>query len=256
MNLASFFDAVRETVFRGKLKQEQVDGCGTLIAAFEQARWPVAHAAYALATAFHETAHTMQPIREFGRGKSRKYGIPGKHGQVAYGRGYVQLTWDYNYEKADKELGLKGMLNANYDLAMRPDIAAAIMVRGMQEGWFTGKANKTYLDKVPPDYINARRIINGLDKAALIAGYAAKFEVALNRAGYGAPVMTTISSPGIEVERLPKEPYPTPIDAKPGGAQTAMGNPIPEPNQRVEVVSAAPRRTLLQRLSSIFGSGH
>lgn len=188
MNLASFFDAVRDRPFGGKLRQDQVDGCGTLIAAFEKARWPVAWAAYGLATAFHETAATMQPIAEYGRGKGRKYGVKSKHGQVAYGRGYVQLTWDYNYEKADDELGLGGALIANYDLAMRPDIAADIMVRGMQEGWFTGKANRHYLDKTPPNYFDARRIINGTDKAAVIAAYAKSFEGALRAAGYGSAV--------------------------------------------------------------------
>ena len=191
MNLPKFFDGVRARPFGGKLRQEQVDGCGTLIAAFEELGWPVSHAAYGLATAFHETAATMQPIAEYGRGKGRKYGVKGKHGQVAYGRGYVQLTWDYNYEKADDELGLRGALIADYDLALRPDIAADIMVRGMEEGWFTGKANRAYLDRSPPDYVNARRIINGTDKADLIAGYAKQFEAALVAAGYGevpAPV--------------------------------------------------------------------
>lgn len=245
MDLAKFFDGVRDRPFGGKLKQGQVDGCGTLIAAFEKARWPVAYAAYGLATAFHETAHTMQPIAEIGRGKGRKYGIKGTHGQVAYGRGYVQLTWDFNYEKADKELGLKGFLLANYDLAMRPDIAADIMVRGMQEGWFTGKANRHYLDQKPPNYFDARRIINGTDKAALIAAYAKSFETALKAAGYGAPVKTIIASQAIEVERLPKAPYPTPLD-KPA--------PPDEPTRNDGQHSSPPAKTFRQRLAALFGN--
>lgn len=183
MDLAKFFDAVREKPFGGKLKQGQVDGCGTLIDAFEGAGWPATWAAYGLATAYHETAATMQPIAEYGRGKGREYGKPDpKTGKVYYGRGYVQLTWLFNYEKAQKELGQP--LVSNPDLAMQPGIAAAVMVRGMAGGWFTGKANKHYLDQSPPDYKNARRIINGTDKADLIAGYAKTFEAALKAAGY------------------------------------------------------------------------
>jgi putative chitinase len=197
MDLAKFFDGVRDRLFGGKLKQSQVDGCGTLIAAFEKARWPVEYAAYGLATAAHETAFTMQPIKERGSdtylskydtGKLAKAlgNTPERDGDgILYaGRGYVQLTGLANYRKAAKALNKP--LVENPDLAMRPDIAADIMVRGMQEGWFTGKANKTYLDKSPPDYVNARRIINGTDKAALVAGYAKTFELALVAAGYGA----------------------------------------------------------------------
>jgi len=206
MDLAKFFDGVRDRPFGGKLKQSQIDGCGTLIAAFEKARWPVTYAAYALATAYHETAATMQPIAEYGRGKGRPYGKPDpKTGQTYYGRGYVQLTWLFNYEKAQKELGYP--LVAQPDLAMRPDIAADVMVRGMQEGWFTGKANKTYLDKTPPGYFDARRIINGTDKAAMIAAYAKTFELALVAAGYGKPepirdIGARIHDQAIEIKSL------------------------------------------------------
>lgn len=171
---AAFFAKVRAAF--GPLKQAQVDGFETLLAA--TASWPVSWRAYALATAWHETAFTMQPIAEYGKGKGRPYGSQtNAAGQAAYGRGYVQLTWPMNYDRADRELGLNGALSANYDLALRPDIAAQIMKRGMEEGWFTGKKLGDYL---PGDYVNARRIINGTDKAAKIAGYAATFEAALS----------------------------------------------------------------------------
>lgn len=170
---AAFFAKVRSAF--GPLRQAQVDGFNTLLDAMKA--WPVAYTAYGLATAWHETAHTMQPIAEYGKGTGRPYGKPGRNGgQIPYGRGYVQLTWDENYERADRELGLNGALIADYDKAMEPDIAAAIMVRGMQEGWFTGKKLSNYL---PGDYINARRVINGTDRSALIAGYARVFEKAL-----------------------------------------------------------------------------
>ena len=167
-----FFTTIRPLF--GHMTQSQVGGCNALLEASDGL--PVTWRAYLLGTAFHETAQTMQPIAEYGHGKGRPYGKPGKYGQAQYGRGYVQLTWDVNYERADRELGLNGALLAEFDLALRPDIAAKIAVQGMSDGWFTGRAFK---DCLPGDYVHARRIINGLDKADLIAGYAANFERAL-----------------------------------------------------------------------------
>ena len=59
--------------------------------------------AYVLATAWHETAHTFQPVREIGQGRGRPYGKPGHLGQIPYGRGYVQLTWEANYATRSEE---------------------------------------------------------------------------------------------------------------------------------------------------------
>lgn len=172
MNRTAFYARVRQ-IFGGHLSQSQVDGIEALLAATDGL--PVPYRAYLLATAMHETAGTMQPIAEYGKGKGRPYGKPGKYGQAQYGRGYVQLTWDANYERADRELGLNGALLRDFNLAMQPTIAAQILVRGCVDGWFTGKSLADYL----PDYRQARRVVNGMDKADLIAGYAAGFEAAL-----------------------------------------------------------------------------
>lgn len=177
MNRTAFFDAIRP-MFGGALSQKQVDGIEALLAA--TGNLPMSYRAYLLATAKHETADTMQPIAEYGKGKGRPYGKPGKYGQPQYGRGYVQLTWDANYEKADKALGLNGALLRDFDLAMQPTVAAQILVRGCSEGWFTGKKLGDYL---PGDYRGARRVVNGTDRADLIADYARKFEAALADAG-------------------------------------------------------------------------
>jgi hypothetical protein len=182
-HLSAFFTYMRGTRLLGpELTQGEVEGCEAILLACRAAEWPISWTAYALATAYHETAGTMQPIKEYGRGKGRKYGVPGKHGQIAYGRGYVQLTWDYNYEKADKKLELNGALIKDYDLALRHDIASQIMIRGMAEGWFTGKR----MTILPVDgmatrdqFRSARPIINGRDKDLLIAGYALEFQKAL-----------------------------------------------------------------------------
>jgi hypothetical protein len=193
-NPQAFFDSVRESgLFGSMLKPDQVKGLEAVLGAAKVAGWPLAFIAYALATAAHETAYTMQPVREafwlsesWRRTHLRYYPF--------YGRGYVQLTWRANYEKADRELGLGGRLNDDLDLAMDPDIAAKIMVKGMQEGWFAGDKTgqrHTLGRHVPANgaasvaqFTSARRIINGTDKAGQIAGEAIKFQKALQAGGW------------------------------------------------------------------------
>ena len=177
---AAFFDHVRAKF--GPLKQTQVEGFNVLLDAMRA--WPVSWVAYGLATAWHETGATMQPIKEYG-GEAyfkRMYDMHGQRPEKAFelgnvkpgdgalyaGRGYVQLTGRVNYRKFGIE--------QTPDDAMKPDVAARIMVQGMERGDFTGRKNADYL---PGDYKGARRIINGRDKDDLIAGYAASFEAAL-----------------------------------------------------------------------------
>ena len=72
---------------------------------------------------------------------------------------------------------------------MQPTVAALVLVRGCSEGWFTGKRLADYL---PGDYVGARRVVNGTDKAAQIATYAAAFEQALVAMG-SAPKPVAVS---------------------------------------------------------------
>jgi hypothetical protein len=182
--LKAFFDALRGGKTLGPtLSTDEVEGCQAILNACRAAGWGTAWTAYALATAYHETAGTMRPIREYGRGKGRKYGVKLADGQVAYGRGYVQLTWLVNYQKADAKLGLGGRLVRDFDLALDPKVAADIMVRGMAEGWFTGKKLADTLPVSGPatqaQFVASRPIINGRDKAELIARHAMEFQRAL-----------------------------------------------------------------------------
>jgi predicted chitinase len=136
-------------------------------------------AAYMLATVKHETADTFEPVREAfhlsedWRRKNLRY-FPW------YGRGFVQLTWEANYVKAGEKLGVD--LTSDADAVMEPETSYKIMSAGMREGWFTGKRLDDYITPGFTDYKNARRIINGTDKASLIAGYAADFERCLGAA--------------------------------------------------------------------------
>jgi len=179
INREKFFAAVRASF--GPLKQEQVDGFGAVLDAIEGL--PLAHQAADLATAWHETAATMQPVTE-AFWKSEDWRRKNLRYYPHHGRGYVQLTWPKNYARADAELDLGGTLIANPDRALEPQIAARIMRLGMEEGWFTGKKNSDYLPATGkatrPQFEQHRRVINGVDKAALIAGYALTFQDALS----------------------------------------------------------------------------
>lgn len=134
-----------------------------------------------LATTHHETDRTMTPIEEYGKGKGRKYGkrlkMSGKAytdtQNIFYGRGFVQLTWYENYQKAGKKLGVNFIKNPGLTLDLK--YATQIMLLGMIQGWFTGKKLSNYFSTTKEQWVNARRIINGTDKAQLIASYAKKY---------------------------------------------------------------------------------
>lgn len=168
------FEIIRAKL--GKLSQSQVDGFNFLVLKMKQAGFTYSEAAYGLATAWWETANTMQPVKEYGSDKylrSKKY-----YPYIGYG--YVQLTWEPNYAKVGKLIGVD-LIN-NPERALEPEIAAKIMTGGMLNGWFTGvgfrKKRPVYkYDRI--SYIRARAIINGTDKAEAIAELAMVFEKAL-----------------------------------------------------------------------------
>lgn len=89
----------------------------------------------------------------------------------------MQLTHDFNQKLA--LLKIYGDLRLFNDPDMRNDAACdmAVTFKGMREGWFTGHRLEQYfpLGSSKANWRGARKIINGLDKANLIAGYAMKF---------------------------------------------------------------------------------
>jgi len=200
----TYFDTVRDSLFAGKMSQQQVDGQEFILDTWEDTRpdQDVRWLAYELATTIHETASTMWPIEEYGKGKGMPYGIPDPvTKETYYGRGFVQLTWKENYLKmtpiVDPQFPSQPIdLNKTAGQALEPHIAAAIMFEGMERGTFRrdDKGPQTlarYFDADTNDAFGAREIING-DKnkvpswsngvsiGKLIVGYHNKFLDALN----------------------------------------------------------------------------
>ena len=201
INRTFFFDHVRAKPFKGKLSAAQVGGMNFILDVWEadhagkDDRW----LAYALGTTFHETAFTMQPIKELGGDARfrRLYDIQGEKPALArqlgnlnpgdgirfHGRGYVQLTGRTNYASMQAAFG--GDLTSSRaaaDGVMEPSLAARIMFRGMEKGTFTGKKFADFFNATKEDWVNARKIINGLDKADKIAGHAKDFKAAISHA--------------------------------------------------------------------------
>lgn len=163
----AFFDAVREAPFGGSLSQSQVDGMTQILDEWERRqlkdeRW----LAYMLATVFHETARKMQPIEEMG---GQTY-LRGKPYYPWYGRGLVQITWEANYKK----FGI-----TNPEDALTWPVALRVLFEGMIKGVFTGWKLGIYFNLTVDDPVQARTIINGKDKAELIAGYHRAFQAAI-----------------------------------------------------------------------------
>jgi len=215
MDLAIFFARVRASLFGGVLTQGHVDGLGRLLD--EAARIGLVdrgQLAYILATSFHETGRRMQPVREafassdaaavaalesaWKAGKlswvKTPYWRPDANGKSWFGRGDVQLTWEDNYRRMGILIGVD--LVADPSLALDPAISARILFEGMLKGAsgkgdFTGHALESYVSGSRRDFVGARRVVNGTDRAELVAGHAVAFLTALDAAGWnGKPIET------------------------------------------------------------------
>ena len=187
MDKGVFFKIISKTLFFGRLTPHQKRGVETKLTAFDiydivDDRWR----AYMLATSYHETGRTMQPVEEIGKGAGKPYGKKIKYDgtrystpdRIYYGRGDVQLTWYENYEMMGRLLNMP-LLNQP-ELALKPEISARIMIEGMTRGIsnrgdFTGVSLESFFNNRRDDPYNARKIINGLDQANIIAGYYFKF---------------------------------------------------------------------------------
>lgn len=186
-----FFAGVRHGPFPGKLTQKQVNGLNVILDAWEASKGTdLRQLAYILAQPAIETGMRYEPIIEAGGNAyfTRLYDVQGQNpararsmgntkpgdGARYRGRGFVQITWHKNYERYRKAVLAKFGVDilADPDKAMIPEVAAYILVDGMLNGVFTGKKLADYFNSKITDWRNARRIVNGLDKADQIASIA------------------------------------------------------------------------------------
>ncbi len=199
MDRKFFFDTVQMSLFGGSLKKTQVEGLEVFLDYWEErhADQDVRWLAYVLATAHHEVDRTFQPIKEYGTDTYffDMYDIAGSRPKVAenlgnfakgdgvqfHGRGFVQLTGRANYADWQNRLGtdLTSSRTAA-DKVLNVTIATEIIFEGMIAGTFTGEKLSDYFSGVQQDWRNARRIVNRLDKADLIASYGKAYYEAIS----------------------------------------------------------------------------
>jgi hypothetical protein len=204
INRKHFYATVRPLLFGGKISYSQVEGMDAILNEWEAQRLTDLRClAYIFGTVYHETDETMQPIEEIGRGKGKDYGKKLKYGSgpgkrvpyvlpdlIFFGRGHTQNTWYETYERLTRAARVHGkgwdfLNNPELLLQMEPSIWATFF--GMRTGLYTGKKLSDYFgDKPfkpkpgdPNEWRQARRIINGMDRAEDIAAYSLKFHAAL-----------------------------------------------------------------------------
>ena len=194
-----FFDAVRGTLYGGRLARGQVGGMVALLDRFERGDETADRRflAYMLATAHHETGGRMQPVREtfaasdaaaiahldraFSEGRLPQVSAPywrrDADGKSWLGRGLVQITHRRNYERLSALTGVD--LVARPGRAMELAVSVEILFAGMLQGAFTGRRLADHFSGSGSDWVGARRIVNGLDRAERVAGYGRAFLAAL-----------------------------------------------------------------------------
>jgi hypothetical protein len=177
-----FYEGLRSTKLFTTLAQKQVDSIDSILNECEkQGVTDLRQIAYIFATAYWEcynpkTPETrLTPMVEFG---SEKY-LKSKKYYPYIGRGFSQLTWQENYKKEGKRLGID--LFTHPELILGIQTAANSHVYCMVHGSYTGKKLSDYINAEKCDFINARRIINGTNRAEEIMSFAQKFLTCLEQ---------------------------------------------------------------------------
>ncbi|MDX6806590.1 glycoside hydrolase family 19 protein [Terrihabitans rhizophilus] len=200
----TFFAYARRAPFGNRLSRQQVEGLDALLDEWDSGRYgrDARHFSNVCAQVFHETGGRMSPVREgFAASDAearrvvaqRRYGKrDAGTGHVYYGRGAIQLTWAENYRRLGKALELR--LYEQPDLALDLRTSALIALKGMAEGLFTGKKLADFFNDAEDDPVGARAIVNGRDKAALVASYHAQFLGAVTAADLSSPRPADVST--------------------------------------------------------------
>lgn len=188
-----FYDIIRKELYSNSISNSQFEGIEAVLNEAERRQTPDEHLAYIFATIYHETDKTMQPIEEYGKGAKKPYGKKVKYNKQPYfvpdkiyfGRGLTQNTWFEVYESLTRLAKIQGkdwdFLN-NPDLLLKMEQSIWATFEGMTKGIYTGKRLRDYFNAKINDPVNARRIINGTDKAKLISEYYNVFLKALQQA--------------------------------------------------------------------------
>lgn len=247
INRDKFFAGFRDRL-DSTIEQEQVDGLEFILGQMESDPYwvHIPQIAYALATVFHETAGSFQPVEEgYYLGKTKAKAFQRKLRYYPYfGRGYVQTTWKKNYQRVDNAFGTDTVQHP--EKALNPDIAYRTMTLGMHQGWFTGKKLDDYIKGDEKDYVNARRIINGTDKAGLIAGYARSFEkILINSTATATPTSANLA----RTESANSEPLQSPSNDTQASLVPVPLEVVPQPVIEVEAVTAEPESQIDKTLN-------
>jgi len=199
MNRKNFFDRIRPMFYMSRMSTGQVRMVEAVLDGLGSRGIPLAQAAYILATAFHE-ADQFKTTTEYASGRAyegrRDLGNTVKGDGVRFkGRGLVQITGRRNYTDWAKRLGVD--IVAKPELAAELQYAVPILIEGMRLGTFTGKKLSNYIHGQKRDFVNARRIVNGTDKAKMIAEYALRFHQALLLSGYDGKPHAVVIPPDV-----------------------------------------------------------
>jgi putative chitinase len=188
----NFYDRVRSDLYHGKLSQPQVSGIEALLHEYNSRNLTnLQWLAYVMATAYHETAKTMQPVAEYGHGAGRSYGQKLKYGggpgkripytvpdHIYYGRGHTQNTWYENYQALTNQAKREGKswnFLYNPDILLQNEPSAWATFHAMLSGMYTGHSLKEFFNDNREDPEAARLIINGTDCKERIAEHYHKF---------------------------------------------------------------------------------
>jgi predicted chitinase len=162
------------------------------------------------------------------------------------GRGYVQVTGRKNYDRWSKFLGIDAI--ANPALLAQPKYAISTLCLGMtgKNGApnFTGVTVGQYINGGRRDFVGAREVVNGSDRASLIASYAEAWLGKIASLDPPAPTATTAKSPAKSPEQfgpvalVPKDSK-TAIDDVKKAVQAALPkDPIPPDCTEITVTFA------------------